>query len=788
MLSKDLSGKNVAPGTYKRAVIVATNAAEASITVSGLMYIVDTGYANVNVYDPITQVETLIKMVISYTSSTQRRGRVGRVAPGDVYYLYDKEKVFNNKTAYKIADENIRDTIVDLLKAEPSDYPIITNKNNVNNLSALNKLNKLSQSRKRENYLLYDVFGNLGIYIDIVTKQYMLADDINPKNIKNVIADHTKFYDYYGKGDISLGNKPTYYKTNEYLANNHDDYHYQKNEDIDFRCHTGFDSDILRDPSSKLDFYIIHPDENIIHRNSFTGKMIGIKKSLSVMKSYYYLIYNRNGLFNSHMDQKNINFNNFNLLKYDLFIDDAKSLSLIIDTDADIFDPPSILFETEKDRYIKQKLNEYYEYIKTKIYEKESDIIIKTGTMSKINQAKQITSGKIKALSEFNHLLWYFYALPYELDLDVVAMCCLFNISTSFAKWMPNPFIPTAVKFITTEQNNKGDIYFFWKIWLDIKKQLISNDMLIKLKINKNTENQFNDLKNNYIKKIPIPDVDAYLILDYMYKSGNLDTLDEFYFYVNLISITENDIMDIYQNQIDLIVKYISDKFALKPDIITNFISNYLMTIAEINRYMWINKYEFENKLNDDMDEDEIDVIDWIKRKLRMNKIFPKNNINEIDIWNTILETYLRAHSPNLIKNEISHYITVRTGNFINILSWSKKFTAENTLLNNKTKYMVYHSERSSSESTNIYLLTPVKLEWIINLNPIYYYYFIKDSTEFIDNLSPDDPLIRKIREIVSDVKNTFDQNQLLSYVNQLDDKILSKVILYSLKKTKGNI
>jgi hypothetical protein len=116
------------------------------------------------------------------------------------------------------------------------------------------------------------------------------------------------------------------------------------------------------------------------------------------------------------------------------------------------------------------------------------------------------------------------------------------------------------------------------------------------------------------------------------------------------------------------------------------------------------------------------------------------------------------------------------------------KFLDENTLLNNKTKYMVYHSERSSSKSTNIYLLTPVKLEWVINLNPVYYYYFIKNSTGFIDNFGPDYHLLSKIKEIVSDVKNTFDQNQLLSYVNQLDDKILSKVILYSLKTDQGNI
>lgn len=775
--SKDSSGKNVPPGTYKRAVIVATNAAEASITVSGLMYIVDTGYAKVNIYDPITQVENLITMVISYTSSTQRRGRVGRVAPGDVYYLYDKEKVFNNKTAYKIADENIRNTIVDLLKREPSDYPIITNKNNVNNLIMLDKL---TQSPKRDKYVLYELFGNLGIYLDIIVKQYMLLDDTKPKDNKKRINDHyKKFYNYYGKGDIRSGNDSKYYKTNDYLINNHDDYHYQKDEDIDFRCHTGFDADILKDPSSKLDFYIIHPDENIIHRNPFTGKMVGIKNSLSVNESYYYAIAMHNGLLDYHINLKNINFNNFDLLKFDLFINDAKSLLFVIDTDADIFDKPSILLEMEDDKFITQKLIEYYEYINTEIYGKNTNTIVKTDTMDKINQAKQITIGKINALDNFNNLLWYFYSYGNELELDVLAICCLFSINTKFAKWMPNSFVPTAIKFIKTEQNNKGDIYFFWKLWIDIKKQLILYNMLDKLKIDKGTENQFMELKSQYIRKIPMQNVDRYLILDYMYKSGKLDTGDEFYFYVNLISIQEKDIIDIYPDQINSIAKYISDKIALNADVIKKFISNYLMTVAEVNRYTWIYKYEIENKLNDDAREDEIDITDWIKRKLRMNKIFVKNNINHIDNWNMILETYLRAYSPNLIKNEISHYITVRTGNVIDISEWSKKFMEENTLLNNKTKYIVYHSERLG----NIYFLTPVKLKWIINLNPIYYYYFIKNSTDFINTFNPDDPILNKIREIISDVKNTFDQNQLLSYINQLDDKILSKVILHSLHK-----
>ncbi len=80
-------------------MIIATNVAEASITLEKLRYVIDTGYAKVNVYDPLDNVSKLITLPISKSSSQQRRGRVGRVASGVVYYLYDREKIANNKTA-----------------------------------------------------------------------------------------------------------------------------------------------------------------------------------------------------------------------------------------------------------------------------------------------------------------------------------------------------------------------------------------------------------------------------------------------------------------------------------------------------------------------------------------------------------------------------------------------------------------------------------------------------------------------------------------------------------------
>ncbi len=100
--------RSVSKNTYNRAIIVATNVAEASITLKRLKYVIDTGYSKVNVFDPIKGISELQIQPISRSSSVQRKGRVGRVASGDVYYLYDRDEIYKNKTAYKIADSNIK--------------------------------------------------------------------------------------------------------------------------------------------------------------------------------------------------------------------------------------------------------------------------------------------------------------------------------------------------------------------------------------------------------------------------------------------------------------------------------------------------------------------------------------------------------------------------------------------------------------------------------------------------------------------------------------------------------
>ena len=75
----------------KRKVIVATNIAETSVTIDGVVHVIDSGLAKMNFYSPRTFTESLIEVPVSKASCNQRRGRAGRTAPGVCHRLYSRK-------------------------------------------------------------------------------------------------------------------------------------------------------------------------------------------------------------------------------------------------------------------------------------------------------------------------------------------------------------------------------------------------------------------------------------------------------------------------------------------------------------------------------------------------------------------------------------------------------------------------------------------------------------------------------------------------------------------------
>ncbi|XP_068524432.1 pre-mRNA-splicing factor ATP-dependent RNA helicase DHX16 isoform X3 [Anas acuta] len=69
-------------------VVVATNIAETSVTIDGIVYVLDPGFCKQKSYSARTGMESLVVTPCSRASANQRAGRAGRVAPGKCFRLY----------------------------------------------------------------------------------------------------------------------------------------------------------------------------------------------------------------------------------------------------------------------------------------------------------------------------------------------------------------------------------------------------------------------------------------------------------------------------------------------------------------------------------------------------------------------------------------------------------------------------------------------------------------------------------------------------------------------------
>lgn len=79
------------PSGVRRRVVLATNVAETSLTVPGIHYVIDPGFARISRYSTRTKVQRLPIEPISRASADQRKGRCGRLAPGVCIRLYAQE-------------------------------------------------------------------------------------------------------------------------------------------------------------------------------------------------------------------------------------------------------------------------------------------------------------------------------------------------------------------------------------------------------------------------------------------------------------------------------------------------------------------------------------------------------------------------------------------------------------------------------------------------------------------------------------------------------------------------
>ncbi|KMZ67774.1 putative ATP-dependent RNA helicase [Zostera marina] len=116
-----------APSNCRR-FIVATNIAETSLTVDGVVYVIDSGYVKQRQYNPSTGMYSLDIVQISRVQADQRAGRAGRTRPGKCYRLYPSEiylEEFLDATIPEIQRSSLAGSVLYLKSLDLPDMDIL---------------------------------------------------------------------------------------------------------------------------------------------------------------------------------------------------------------------------------------------------------------------------------------------------------------------------------------------------------------------------------------------------------------------------------------------------------------------------------------------------------------------------------------------------------------------------------------------------------------------------------------------------------------------------------------
>merc|ERR1719510_1968026 len=108
-----LNGK---PG---RKIVISTNIAETSLTIDGIVFVVDPGFSKQKVYNPRIRVESLLVTPISKASAKQRAGRAGRTREGKAFRLYTEgsfERELQEQTFPEVLRSNLSQHVLTLKK------------------------------------------------------------------------------------------------------------------------------------------------------------------------------------------------------------------------------------------------------------------------------------------------------------------------------------------------------------------------------------------------------------------------------------------------------------------------------------------------------------------------------------------------------------------------------------------------------------------------------------------------------------------------------------------------
>ncbi|EAL64503.1 DEAD/DEAH box helicase [Dictyostelium discoideum AX4] len=125
-LPTDLQAKIFEPTPPNaRKVVLATNIAETSLTIDGIIYVIDPGFCKQKMFNPRTGMESLVITPVSRASANQRKGRAGRVAPGKCFRLF---------TAWAFDNELEENTIPEIQRTNLGNVVLLLKSMGINDL------------------------------------------------------------------------------------------------------------------------------------------------------------------------------------------------------------------------------------------------------------------------------------------------------------------------------------------------------------------------------------------------------------------------------------------------------------------------------------------------------------------------------------------------------------------------------------------------------------------------------------------------------------------------------
>lgn len=180
LIFRDAPKPRTPGGPLGRKIVVSTNIAETSLTIDGIVYVIDPGFSKQKVYNPRIRVASLLVSAISRASANQRSGRAGRTQPGKCFRLYT-EQAF---------DEDLQEqTYPEILRSEMSSVVLTLKQLDIHDLVHFDFMDPpapevMMRALESLNYLgALDDEGEL-----TQTGRYMAQLPVSPQLAKMIIA------------------------------------------------------------------------------------------------------------------------------------------------------------------------------------------------------------------------------------------------------------------------------------------------------------------------------------------------------------------------------------------------------------------------------------------------------------------------------------------------------------------------------------------------------------------------------------------------------------------------